>query len=335
MIAIDLGTTNIRIYLKGKGIILREPAVIAVLKDTTDIKAVGNDAYQMLGRTPGNISAIRPMSDGVIADYSLTEKMLRAFVQKVLTGPRKFLKPNMMICIPSYTTDVEKRAVLQAANEIGARKALLIEEPIAAAIGAGINITKPVGTMIIDIGGGTTDIAVISLGGIVVSESIRVAGNTFDSDIARYLRKHNNILIGNRTAEEIKCTIGSAVSDTSFEDKSMTIKGRSLINGLPLSTEVFSSDISTALKGSLDKISYGVLKVLERTPLELISDIIERGIILTGGGAKLNNMDAFISKLTNIPVSVAENPEDCVIIGTGKALEMIQNIQVASKASYR
>lgn len=335
MIAIDLGTTNIRIYLKGKGIILREPAVIAVLKDTTDIKAVGKDAYQMLGRTPGNISAIRPMSDGVIADYSLTEKMLRAFVQKVLTGPRKFLKPNMMICIPSYTTDVEKRAVLQAANEIGARKALLIEEPIAAAIGAGINITEPVGTMIIDIGGGTTDIAVISLGGIVVSESIRIAGNTFDSDIARYLRKHHNILVGDRTAEEIKCKIGSAMIDSDSTDKSMSIKGRSLINGLPLSAEVLGSDVSVALKGSLDKISYGILKVLERTPLELISDIIERGIILTGGGAKLNNMDMFISKLTNIPVSVADKPEDCVIVGTGRALDMVQNIQVASKASYR
>lgn len=335
MIAIDLGTTNIRIYLKGKGIILREPAVIAVLKDTTDLKAVGNDAYQMLGRTPGNISAIRPMSDGVIADYSLTEKMLRAFVQKVLTGPKKFLKPNMMICIPSYTTDVEKRAVLQAANEIGARKALLIEEPIAAAIGAGVNITNPVGTMIIDIGGGTTDIAVISLGGIVVSESIRVAGNTFDNDIVRYLRKHYNILIGDRTAEEIKRKIGSAMINPDATDESMSIKGRSLINGLPLSIEVYSSDISAALKGSLDKISYGVLKVLERTPLELISDIIERGIIMTGGGAKLNNMDMFISKLTNIPVSIADNPEDCVIIGTGKALDMIQNIQVASKASYR
>ena len=333
MIAIDLGTTNIRIFLKGKGIILREPAVIAVLKNTTEIKAVGQEAYLMLGRTPGNITAIRPMADGVIADYSLTQKMLKAFINKILTGPQKILKPNMMICIPSYTTDVEKRAVLQAADEIGARRALLIEEPIAAAIGAGVNITDPVGSMIIDIGGGTTDIAVISLGGIVVSESIRVAGNTFDQDIIRYLRRKENILIGDRTAETIKKTIGSATTNPDNE-QSMTIKGRSLINGLPISTELSSKDIVLALKDSLDKISYGVLKVLERTSPELIADIIERGILVTGGGARLNNIDSFLAELTHIPISIAENPEDSVIMGTGKALDMIQNIHVASKKSY-
>lgn len=334
MIAIDLGTTNIRIYIKGKGIILREPAVIAVIKNTTDIKAVGQEAYLMLGRTPDNITAVRPMADGVIADYSLTQKMLKAFINKVLTGPQKILRPNMMICIPSYTTDVEKRAVLQAADEIGARKALLIEEPIAAAIGAGVNVTDPVGSMIIDIGGGTTDIAVISLGGIVVSESIRVAGNTFDQDIIRYLRKKENILIGDRTAEKIKRTIGSAIIDSDSPIKTMDIKGRSLINGLPISIEISSEDIAIALKNSLDKISYGILKVLERTSPELIADIIERGILVTGGGAKLNNIDKFLANLVHIPVAIAENPDDSVIIGTGKALDMIQNIQVASKRTY-
>ena len=334
MIAIDLGTTNIRIYLKGKGIILREPAVIAVLKNTTQIKAVGREAYLMLGRTADNITAIRPMADGVIADYSLTQKMLKAFIDKVLSGPQKILKPNMMICIPSYTTDVEKRAILQAADEIGARKALLIEEPIAAAIGAGVNITDPLGSMIIDIGGGTTDIAIISLGGIVASESIRVAGNTFDQDIIRYFRRKENILIGDRTAEEIKKTIGSATIDPNAPGKKMTIRGRSLINGLPSSIEVSSEDIVLALKDSLDKISYGIRKVLEHTSPELISDIIERGILLTGGGALLNNMDSFLANLTHIPVSIADNPKDSVIIGTGKALDMIQNIQVVSKKAY-
>jgi rod shape-determining protein MreB and related proteins len=336
MIGIDLGTTHVRIHVKGRGVVLREPAVIAVENGTTNIKAVGEDAYRMLGRTPGNITAVRPMADGVIADYSLTEKMLQFFVRKVMTGPARFLRPNIMICIPSGITEVEKRAVLQAVSEIGARKAFLIEEPIAAAIGSGVNIADPVGSMVIDIGGGTTDIAIISMGGIVVSQSLRVAGNVFDQDIVRFIRHKENLLIGDRTAEEAKRLVGAATILGGEENRTMEIRGRDLINGMPRSVEISTEDVVTALKESLERIAEGVRRVLEQAPPELISDVIERGIVVTGGGAMLKNLDTLIRKITSIPVAIAENAQDCVVIGTGKALEMAHVLEDArNKVSWR
>jgi rod shape-determining protein MreB and related proteins len=336
MIGIDLGTTHVRIHVKGRGVVLREPAVIAVENGTTNIKAVGEDAYRMLGRTPGNITAVRPMADGVIADYSLTEKMLQFFVRKVMTGPARFLRPNIMICIPSGITEVEKRAVLQAVSEIGARKAFLIEEPIAAAIGSGVNIADPVGSMVIDIGGGTTDIAIISMGGIVVSHSLRVAGNVFDQDIVRFIRHKENLLIGDRTAEEAKREVGAATILGGEENRVMEIRGRDLINGMPRSVEISTEDVVTALKESLERIAEGVRRVLEQAPPELISDVIERGIVVTGGGAMLRNLDVLLRKITSIPVAIAENAQDCVVIGTGKALEMAHVLEDArNKVSWR
>ncbi|MGL4608454.1 MAG: rod shape-determining protein [Trueperaceae bacterium] len=336
MIGIDLGTTHVRIHVKGRGVVLREPAVIAVENGTTNIKAVGEEAYRMLGRTPGNITAVRPMADGVIADYSLTEKMLQEFVRKVMRGPARFLRPNIMICIPSGITEVEKRAVLQAVSEIGARKAFLIEEPIAAAIGSGVNIADPVGSMVIDIGGGTTDIAIISMGGIVVSQSLRVAGNVFDQDIVRFVRHKENLLIGDRTAEEAKRTVGAATLLSGEENRVMEIRGRDLINGMPRSVEISTEDVVTALKESLERIAEGVRRVLEQAPPELISDVIERGIVVTGGGAMLKNLDVLFRKITSIPVAIADNPQDCVVIGTGKALEMAHVLEDArNKTSWR
>ncbi len=334
MIGVDLGTTNVRIHVKGKGVMLREPAVIAVVKGTTIVKAVGQEAYRMLGRTPGNITAVRPMGDGVIADYTLTEKMLKAFISKVLTGPARFLRPNIMVCIPSGITEVEKRAVLQAINEIGARKAFLIEEPVAGAIGAGINIADPVGSMVIDIGGGTSDIAIISMGGIVVSVSLRIAGNTFDRDIMAHVKAQHNLLIGDRTAEEIKRTVGSAISDPD-DVRTMEVRGRDLIDGMPKSITVSTDDVVRSLRGSLDKLAGGVRRVLEQGPPELVSDVIERGIVMTGGGAKLRDLDTFLRQITNIPVAVAENSEDCVVIGTAKALDMAHVLQDARSVPYR
>jgi rod shape-determining protein MreB len=327
MIGVDLGTTHIRIHVKGRGIVLREPAVIAVVRNTEEVKAVGNEAYLMLGRTPGNIVAVRPMADGVIANYTLTEKMLKAFIRKVITGPGRLVKPNIMVCIPSGITEVEKRAVLQAMNEIGARKAFLIEEPIAGAIGAGINIAEPIGSMIVDMGGGTTDVAVISLGGIVTAESLRVAGNVLDSDVIRFIRFKENLLIGDRTAEEIKRTVGAALIRSNEEVKQIEVRGRDLINGLPKTITVSTEDVVEALSGSLQKVADAVRRVLEQAPPELVADIIERGIVLTGGGALLKNFDVFLRNITGIPVAVAENPTDCVVIGTSKALEMVHLLQ--------
>jgi rod shape-determining protein MreB and related proteins len=328
MIGVDLGTTNVRIHVKGKGVLLREPAVIAVVKGTTDVKAVGQEAYRMLGRTPGNITAVRPMADGVIADYTLTEKMLKAFIGKVLSGPARFLRPNIMVCVPSGITDVERRAVVQAVNEIGARKAYLIEEPVAGAIGAGIAIAEPIGAMVIDIGGGTTDLAIISLGGIVVSESIRIAGNTLDRDIMTYVKAKHNLLIGDRTAEEIKRTVGAA-KVRAGDERSMEVRGRDLIDGMPKSATITTADVVEALSPSLEKIAGGLRKVLEQAPPELVSDVIERGIVMTGGGALLRDLDAYLSDVTSVPVAVAENPEDCVVLGTAQALDMVHVLKDA------
>ncbi len=329
MIGVDLGTTTVRIHLKGKGVVLREPAVIAVVKGTTDVKAVGEEAYRMLGRTPGNVMAVRPMADGVIADYTLTEIMLKAFIRKVLIGPARFLRPTIMVCIPSGITEVEKRAVVQAVHEIGARKALLIEEPIAGAIGAGIRIEEPVGTMVIDVGGGTTDIAVLSMGGIVVSESLRIAGNTFDRDIMTFVKAKHNLLIGDRTAEEIKRTVGAAMMPSGGDADEMEVRGRDLIDGMPKTVVVSTEDVVGALRDSLDKVAVGVRKVLEQAPPELISDVIERGIVLIGGGSQLRALDQFLQRITSIPVALADNPVDCVVIGTSKALDMAHLLQDA------
>ncbi len=322
VIGVDLGTTNVRIHVKGKGVLLREPAVIAVVNGTTDVKAVGSDAYHMLGRTPGNITAVRPMSEGVIADYTLTEKLLQAFIRKVMTGPSRFFKPSIMVCIPSGITTVEKRAVIQAVAEVGARRTYLIEEVVAGAIGAGIDIMQPVGSMTIDIGGGTTDIAIISLGGIVVSDSLRIAGNAFDNEIIRYVRNRFNLLIGDRTAEEIKRKVGAAVLLEGEEDLTIDVRGRDLIDGMPKTVTVASSQVVESLTSSLDRIGSAARHVLEQSPPELISDVIERGIVLTGGGSQLRNLDVFLQRITGVPVMVADEPADCVVIGTSKALEM-------------
>jgi rod shape-determining protein MreB and related proteins len=328
-IGVDLGTATVLIFVKGKGIQVREPSVIAMVRDTAEVKAVGDEAYRMLGRTPGNIVAVRPMRDGVIADYDLTEKMLKAFIRKVRRGPRGIFKPSVMVCVPSGVTEVEKRAVLQATREVGARKAFLIEEPLAAAIGAGVNIAEPTGTMIVDVGGGTTDVAVISLGGIVVSESLRIAGNEFDESIIRYVRHKENLLIGDRTAEEIKIRIGAALIQKPEDIQTLEVRGRDLINGLPKTITVTSEDVVEALKEPLQKISDGVRRVLEAAPPELVADVIDRGIIMTGGGSLLRNFDALLRDSTGIPVAVAENATECVALGTGQALDMIHVLRDA------
>jgi rod shape-determining protein MreB and related proteins len=328
-IGVDLGTATVLIYVKGKGILLREPSVIAMVRDTGEVKAVGEEAYRMLGRTPGNIVAVRPMRDGVIADYDLTEKMLQAFVRKVLTGPSRLFKPQIMVCVPSGVTEVERRAVLQATREVGARKAFLIEEPLAAAIGAGVKIAEPTGSMIVDIGGGTTDVAIISLGGIVVSESLRIAGNEFDESIIRYIRRKENLLIGDRTAEEVKMKVGAAVLRGPDDDLDMEVRGRDLINGLPKTIRVTTSDVVEALQEPIQKIADGVRRVLEQAPPELVSDVIDRGIIMTGGGSLLRNFDELLRQTTGIPVMVAESATDSVALGTGQALDMIHVLQDA------
>ncbi len=328
-IGVDLGTATVLIYVKGKGILLREPSVIAMVRDTGEVKAVGEEAYRMLGRTPGNIVAVRPMRDGVIADYDLTEKMLKAFVRKVLTGPSRLFKPQIMVCVPSGVTEVERRAVLQATREVGARKAYLIEEPLAAAIGAGVKIAEPTGSMIVDIGGGTTDIAIISLGGIVVSESLRIAGNEFDESIIRYIRHKENLLIGDRTAEEVKMKVGAATLRGPSDNLEIEVRGRDLINGLPKSIKVTSEDIVEALKEPIQKIADGVRRVLEQAPPELVSDVIDRGIIMTGGGSLLRNFDELLRQTTGIPVMVADSATDSVALGTGQALDMMHVLQDA------
>lgn len=328
-IGVDLGTATVLIYVKGKGILLREPAVIAMVRDTGEVKAVGEDAYHMLGRTPGNIVAVRPMRDGVIADYDLTEKMLQAFIRKVLTGPSRLFKPQVMVCVPSGVTEVERRAVLQATREVGARKAFLIEEPLAAAIGAGVSIAEPTGSMIVDIGGGTTDVAIISLGGIVVSESLRIAGNEFDEALITYIRRKENLLIGDRTAEEVKKTIGAAMLQDGEVDETLDVRGRDLINGLPKTVTISTSDTVIALAEPIQKIADGVRRVLEQAPPELVSDVIDRGIIMTGGGALLKNFDVLLRETTGIPVIVSETAIDSVAIGTGVALDMLHVLEDA------
>ena len=314
-IGIDLGTANVLVYVKGKGIVIQEPSVVAV-SDDNRIVAVGEEAREMIGRTPGNIQAIRPMKDGVIADYVITEAMLRYFIKK---AGRSLTKPDVMISVPSGVTSVEKRAVRDAALKAGAREAYLIEEPLAAAIGANVPISGPSGNLIIDIGGGTAEIAVIALGGIVVSNSVRVGGNRFDEAIATYIRKKYNLMIGERTAEEVKIQIGTALPLE--RELHMEVRGRDLIAGLPRTIPITSSEVMEAIEQPLQQVVSAVRQVLEETPPELSSDIIDKGMVMTGGGSLLRNIDKLLTQVTGVPCHVAENPLNCVALGTGLALE--------------
>ncbi|HOO13134.1 MAG TPA: rod shape-determining protein [Bacillota bacterium] len=321
---IDLGTASVLVYVRKKGVVLNEPSVVALDKNTDKILAVGEEARQMLGRTPGNIVAIRPLKDGVISDFEITERMLKHFIQKAC-GTRRIFKPRVIICVPSGVTQVEKRAVIDAANQAGARKTYLIEEPVAAAIGAGLDISKPSGNMIADVGGGTTDVAVISLGGIVVNASIKIAGDKFDEAIIRYMRKKYNLLIGERTAEEMKIRIGSAFGSGNGE--SMEVRGRNLVTGLPKTHEVFSNEMVEALEEPVAAIVDTIHSVIEKTPPELAADISNSGVVLTGGGALLHGLDMLLNQRLGTPVRVADDPISCVAIGTGKALEAMDALE--------
>lgn len=319
-IGIDLGTASILVYIKGKGVVLKEPSVVAFDRDTNKIKAIGEEARLMIGRTPGNIVAVRPLRQGVISDYTVTEKMIKHFIQKAI-GKRTFKKPRIAVCVPSGVTEVEKKAVEDATWQAGARSVDIIEEPIAAAIGAGIDISKPCGNMIVDIGGGTTDIAVISLGGAVVSTSIKIAGDDFDEAIVRFMRKKHNLLIGERTAEEIKIKIGCAYPRQ--EVITMDVRGRNLVTGLPKTITVTSEETEEALREATSQIVEAVHSVLEKTPPELSSDIAERGIVLTGGGALLQGLEELIESKTGINTMTAEDPMTAVAVGTGRFIEFI------------
>ena len=317
---IDLGTASILGYVKGKGVVLKEPSVVAFDRDTNRIKAIGEEARLMLGRTPGNIVAVRPLRQGVISDYTVTEKMLKYFIQKAV-GKQRFRKPLISICVPSQVTEVERKAVEDAAFQAGARDVKIIEEPIAAAIGAGIDIARPCGNMIVDIGGGTSDIAVISLGGTVVSASIKIAGDDFDDAIVRYMRKKHNLLIGERTAEDIKIRIGSAYPRP--ESVTVDVRGRNLVTGLPKTITVTSEETEEALKDTTSQIVEAVHSVLEKTPPELAADIADRGIVLTGGGSLLYGLEELIESKTGITTMTAEDPMTAVAIGTGRYVEFL------------
>mgnify|MGYP002534620319 FL=1 len=319
-IGIDLGTATVIAYVKGKGIVLREPSVVAVDNNTGEVVAVGGEARRMLGRTPGNIVATRPLRDGVISDYTVTEKMLKYFISKAV-GKQRFRKPLISICVPSGVTEVERKAVEDAAFQAGARDVKIIEEPIAAAIGAGIDIARPCGNMIVDIGGGTSDIAVISLGGTVVSTSIKIAGDDFDDAIVRYMRKKHNLLIGERTAEDIKIRIGSAYPRPEVE--TVDVRGRNLVTGLPKTITVTSKETEEALHDTTLQIVDAVHSVLEKTPPELAADIADRGIVLTGGGSLLYGLEELIESKTGITTMTAEEPMTAVAIGTGKYVEFL------------
>ncbi len=319
-IGIDLGTASVLVYIKGKGVVLKEPSVVAFDRDSNKIKAIGEEARLMIGRTPGNIVAVRPLRQGVISDYQVTEKMVKYFIQKAV-GKKTYKKPRISVCVPSGATEVEEKAVKDATYEAGAREVQIIEEPIAAAIGAGIDISKPCGNMIVDIGGGTTDIAVISLGGTVESASIKVAGDDFDEAIVRYMRKKHNLLIGERTAEEIKIQIGTVYKQP--EVKSMEVRGRNLVIGLPKIITVTSEEVEEALRESVSQIIEAIHGVLENTPPELAADIADRGIVLTGGGCLLRGLEELIESKTGINTVTAEDPMTAVAIGTGRYVEFM------------
>ncbi len=332
-LGIDLGTANTLVFIKGKGIVVREPSVVALQTDNRQIVAVGNDAKNMIGRTPGNVVALRPMKDGVIADYETTAIMMKYYIKQALKNKSSFSrKPYVMVCVPSGITAVEERAVIDATRQAGARDAYPIEEPFAAAIGANLPVWEPTGSMVVDIGGGTTEVAIISLGGIVTSQSIRVAGDEMDDAIIAYIRKNYNLMIGERTAEALKLEVGSAGDTEGIEP--MDIRGRDLLTGLPKTVEITAKEVAEALKDTVTAIVDSVKATLERTPPELASDIMDRGIVLTGGGALLRNLDKVISDETRMPVIIAENPLDCVAIGTGKALDYIDEFKKKSR-DYR
>lgn len=320
---IDLGTANTLIYVKGKGILLREPSVVAINSDTKKVLAVGLEAKQMIGRTPGNIVAIRPLKDGVIADFDVTQTMLKKFIEKV--SPRSaFTSPRIVVCFPSGVTEVEKRAIDEATKQAGAREVLLMEEPMAAAIGAGLPVNEPTGSMIVDIGGGTTEVAVISLGGIVTSKSLRVAGDELDHSIISYIKKEYNLAIGERTAEAVKMELGSAFP--SETEGNMQIKGRDLISGLPKIVDITENEVREALREPVSAIIEAIKTTLEKTPPELAADIMDKGIMLAGGGAMLKGLDKLINHETHMPVHIAENSLDCVALGAGKALDNVDKV---------
>lgn len=320
---IDLGTANTLIYVKGKGILLREPSVVAINSDTKKVLAVGDEAKQMIGRTPGNIVAIRPLKDGVIADFDVTQTMMRKFIEKV-SSKSSFTSPRIVVCFPSGVTEVEKRAIDEATKQAGARYVLLMEEPMAAAIGAGLPVNEPSGSMIVDIGGGTTEVAVISLGGIVTSKSLRSAGNEFDQALISYIKKEYNLMIGERTAESLKIEIGSAYK--LGEENTMQIRGRDLVTGLPKVVDISSSEVREALREPVYSVVEAIKSTLEKTPPELASDIMDKGIMLAGGGALLKGLDQLINEETHMPVHIAEAPLDCVALGAGKALDSIDTL---------
>ncbi|MCT4661638.1 MAG: rod shape-determining protein [Tissierellales bacterium] len=332
-IGIDLGTANTLVYVKGKGIVVREPSVVAIDSKSGKVLSVGAEAKSMIGRTPGNISAIRPVKEGVIADFGVTQSMIKYFMNKAFQK-NAFVRPRVMVCIPSGVTEVERRAVEEATQQAGAREAYLIEEPMAAAIGAGLPVQEPTGSMVVDIGGGTTEVAVISLGGIVTSKSIRVGGDELDESIVSFIKKTYSLMIGSRTAEEIKIEIGSAHSQ--IKEQKMSIRGRDLISGLPKTIEISSYEIREALSEPVANIVEAIKFTLEKTPPELAADVIRAGIMLTGGGALLSGLDKIISEETGIQVQIADEPLDCVVMGTGKAVEdlkMLKNVAVNTKNS--
>ncbi|MBE6050173.1 MAG: MreB/Mrl family cell shape determining protein [Clostridium sp.] len=328
-LGIDLGTATVLVYEKGKGIVLKEPSVVAINKNNNKILAVGEEARKMIGRTPGNIVAVRPLRDGVISDYDVTEKMLKEFIKKAV-GKRNIVAPNVVICVPSQATEVEKRAVIDAARNSGAKKVNIVEEPLAAAIGADIDVTRPTGSMVVDIGGGTCDIAVISLGGIVVRKSIKVAGDRFNQAISKYVRSQYKIMIGEKTSEDLKISVGTAFKG--HRELTTVIKGRNLVTGLPDEVEVSSEEVRQALEESILAIAENVKLVLENTPPELSADIIEKGILMTGGGSLLDGLDKLIEFETGINVHVAEESIECVAEGTGKILNSLNKIETAENS---
>jgi rod shape-determining protein MreB len=331
-IGIDLGTASVIVYIRGQGTVLKEPAVVAIDKNTDTILAVGEEARSMLGRTPGNIVAIRPLREGVISDYHITERMLKYFINKAVGRPL-MRKPRIAICVPSNVTEVERRAVEDAARQAGARQVFVIEEPIAAAIGAGIDIARACGSMVVDIGGGTTDIAVISLGGTVEKSSVKIAGDHFDEAIVRYMRRRHNLLIGERTAEDLKIHVGTAYPR--LTSVSMDIRGRNLVTGLPKTIRITSEEMMEALYESVSSIIEAVHQVLERTPPELASDIADRGIVMTGGGSLLYGLDKLLAERTGIHTVIAEEAVNCVAVGTGKYIEFVSAGKVNLTDPYR
>ena len=333
-IGIDLGTASVIVFKKGKGIVLHEPSVVAIDRNTNKVIAVGEEAREMLGRTPGHIVAIRPLKEGVIADYDTTEKMLTYFVRKIM-GRRLFFKPRVIVCIPTGATDVEERAVRQATLAAGARQAFIIEEPIAAALGAGINISEATGHMVVDIGGGTSDIAVLSLGGAVCNTSLRVGGDKFDEALIRFIRREYSLMIGDRTAEEIKIRVGTAFVNEENRYRAIEVRGRDLVTGLP-KTVVFTAEESwDALQEPVEAVIEGVKKVLEITPPELAADIVNNGIVMTGGGSLLDGLDILLSKRTNLPVHIADDAICCVARGTGRALTQVNVLSRSQKGAKR